>query len=933
MKRIFSFIIACCGWLAATAQTGQLSGTVTEKEGGEPLPQANIELIPASGAAGKIHLVAGLNGSFIIKRAANGHYQVSVTHVGFTTYTGEVHLDGSGKTIAIQMEHAKTQLQGVTVSGSATGGEHGSQLADRHADIVQNSLSARTIELSPDLSVANSAQRVSGVTTERSSNGEGQFVIVRGMEKRYIYTLVNGIKIPSPDNKNRYVPLDIFPADMLERLEISKSLTPNMEGDAIGGAVNMVMKDAPTKFSINANGALGYANDFFTQNFNKFSSDASLDMSPRAINGPSYVATMKDFPNNAFSHGTISRPIGEVLGLSMGGRLFGNKLGVMVAGSYQNNYRNVKSVLFEQPDEVVDGRLQVASVSNRHMSVQQQRSGAHIRLDYNLNDKNKLNFYGAYMTLTRQEFRNVSDTNLELNRVGPGFGRIENSYRDLRETQHISNFTLKGQHDISTNFSLDWTGAYSRAVLNRPDESTLSVDGGVQKDPVTGDKVPDPSTLEGASRQFTHSVDEDKSGYLNLVYRSNIGGAKVDWVIGGMYRDKNRTSSYDEYDLRPNPGGQVYNGDINNNTFNVFNGQGTSDNPLNYTAEEKVGAGYGMVKIEAGPWLITGGARYEHTALSWQSNVEEVVAGRTGSIHYEDVLPSGNIKYSLGKKQALRVSYYSAISRPNFYEVIPHTLYDPESGQTEKGNPYLKRTTANNFDLRYEYFPKGLDQLMVGVFYKRLKNPIEYSITNAPDPLSTTSSSNITYYIPQNFGNATNYGLELDLTKYWRWLGIRANYTFTDSKITTTKEHEFAGNGGTKIEYPTQTRPLQGQSRHIGNFSLLFKDDNKLGVNAQLAFQYTSKRINTVSQFYNYDIWQKAFSQLDFSVEKKLARRWYVYAKVNNLLNTPYELYLNQPYTIGTVNSYAPYQTPGKNVFIRKDTYGINYLFGAKFKL
>jgi outer membrane receptor protein involved in Fe transport len=265
--------------------------------------------------------------------------------------------------------------------------------------------------------------------------------------------------------------------------------------------------------------------------------------------------------------------------------------------------------------------------------------------------------------------------------------------------------------------------------------------------------------------------------------------------------------------------------------------------------------------------------------------------------------------------------------------VIPHTLYDPETGQTEKGNPYLKRTTADNFDLRYEYFPKGLDQLLVGVFYKRLKNPIEYSITNIPDPTAPTSSSNMTYYIPENFGNATNYGAELDLTKYWRWLGIRVNYTYTNSKITTIKQHQFPVTGGTKTETPEQSRPLQGQSKHIGNFSLLYKDDNKLGLNAQLAFQFTSKRINTVSQFYNYDVWQKDFSQLDFSVEKRITHRWYVYAKVNNLLNTPYELEVHQPYMIGTANSYAPYQTVGKNIFMRKDTYGVNYLLGVKFKI
>ena len=934
MKRLIPLLIfSLGGWMGLYAQTAPFAGTVKDQRTGEPLPGASIEL-SAKGQKG-IHLLSGLDGSFVLRHIPSGHYEVSVRVVGYERISQEMDLaDGSGKTLDFAMEPGKKELTAVSVtaSGGGRGTDRGSQLADRRADIVQNSLSARAIEVSPDLSVASTSQRVSGVTTERGNNGEAQYVIIRGMEKRYIYTLVNGIKIPSPDNKNRYVPLDIFPADLLERLEITKSLTPNMEGDAIGGAVNMIMKDAPTKFSVNASGALGYGNDFFTQDFHKFSSGASLDRSPRVLNGPAYLATMKDFPNNAFSHSTSHNPFGEVLGLSLGGRLFGNRLGVLVAGSFQNNFRNVKSVLFNQPDELKDGGLQLADVANRHLSVQQQRSGAHLRLDYRLNDQNKVSFYGGYMNLMRQEFRNVSDTNLELNRVGPGFGRVSNSNRDLHEVQQILNFTLKGEHAIGGNFFLDWTGAYSKAILNRPDEATLNWDGGVQKDSYTGESVITKPTLERSTREFTHSSDEDKSGYLNLRYASTIAGARVDWTVGGMYRDKNRKSEYDVYRLDPNPGGQNYDGDVNQNTWDVYNTTGTSDDPLNYTAEEKVGAGYGMVKIEAGPWLITGGARYEHTDLSWNSMVDNTVKGKTGSISYYDVLPSGNIKYAIDKRQALRASYYSGISRPNFYEVIPHTLYDPESGQIEKGNPYLKRTTADNFDLRYEYYPKGLDQVLVGVFYKNIKNPIEYSITNIPDPSEPQSTSNNTYYIPQNFGNATNKGAELDITKYWRWFGVKANYTYTDSKITTTKQHAFPVADSTKTETPNQSRPLQGQSKHIANLSLLFKDDNKLGLNAQLAFQYTSGRISTVSQFYNYDIWQKAFAQMDFSVEKRVAHRWYVYAKVNNILNTPYELEVHQPYSTN-VNSFAPYQTPGKNIFMRKDTYGVNYLLGVKFKL
>ncbi|MBS1664455.1 MAG: TonB-dependent receptor [Bacteroidetes bacterium] len=934
MKHLFSLIFfVSMGWVAAHAQTAPLTGMVTDKQTGEPLPGASVEVSIKGGV--KLHFLTGLNGGFVVRNLKAGHYEVEVKYVGFDKYEKEMDLgDGKPQTVTVSLEPKKSELATVSVSAGARGTERSSQLADRRADIVQNSLSARAIEVSPDLSVANTAQRISGVTLERSSNGEGQYIIVRGMEKRYIYTLVNGIKIPSPDNKNRYVPLDIFPADLLERLEITKTLTPNMEGDAIGGAVNMVMKDAPSKFSVNASAAAGYGSKFAHDDFSKFDNGPSLDKSPRVLNGQGYSATPGDFPNSAFNHSLSHNPIDQVFGLSLGGRTLGDKLGVMVAGSFQNNYRNVSSTLFQLPDQLVDGGYQLASVDKRNLSVQQQRSGAHVKLDYRLDSKNKLSLYGGYVNLMRNEFRQVSDTNLELARTVPGLGRITNSYRTLHETQQILNFTLKGEHTLAPNLFLDWTGAYSKAILNRPDEATFSVNGSVLKDPVTSQPTPEVTNIQSASREFVHSSDEDKSGYANFTYKSQISGALVDWSLGGMYRDKHRVSSYDKYSLTPT-GDVVYRGTMNGHTFTVGNPDGTVQDPLNYTANEKVGAGYGMVKISVGSWLVTGGARYEHTSLDWLSSVPETKEGKTGNISYYDVLPSGNIKYSFDRKMALRLSYYSAISRPNFFEVIPYILYNPETGLTETGNPHLKRTTADNFDLRYEYYPKGLDQLIVGVFYKRLKNPIEYTITNKPDPQSDAPPSNNTYFVPQNFGNATNYGAELDLTKYWRWLGVRLNYTFTQSSITTTKEHDYRVAGATTAEYINQTRPLQGQSKHVGNFSLLFKDDNKLGLNAQLAFGYTSARINTVSGYYNYDIWQKAFTQLDFSLEKRIVKRFYIYGKINNLLNTPYELEVHQPYKSPTAVPpyYPPFQTEGKNLFMRKDTYGVNYLLGIKFKL
>jgi hypothetical protein len=920
MKRhlfLFTFLIVSA--LSAFSQKINLAGQVVDQLSGDPLSGASIT-IEAGGKQQSV--VSGLNGSFIFRNIPEGTHPLHVKYVGYKPYTGTT------SALKIELQKEERSLHTIDVSGKHDKTTAASAIqADRRANVVMNSVAARTIEISPDLSVANVSQRVSGVSLERSTNGEGQYPIIRGMDKRYIYTLVNGIKIPSPDNKNRYVPLDIFPADLLDRLEVIKSLTPDREGDAIGGAINMVMKDAPDQLTVRANAAVGYADKFMHQNFTSFDHSASADLSPRATNAPGYQATMKNFSNSAFTYdNSRSRPINTLFNLSAGGRVWKDKLGIIVAGSYQNNYRNVNSIFFDTETDMNNGAAKVSSIESRNYSIQQQRSGLHTKFDLKLDDNNQVKLYVAYMNLAKNEFRSKSDTNLILGRTGEGTGRVSNSFRTYRDVQQIFNTTLNGTHQVTPQLHMDWSAVYSKATDNRPDEATLSLTTGVSKDATTGALVQAPLYLDGTStREFTRNADEDKAGYLNFTYKTRIADAKINWSVGGMYRNKTRTSTYDQYALRPtDPSTQIYDGNINHNNFTVFNGEGTSTNALNYDATENVGAGYAMAKINWRKLELTGGARYENTSLDWTSAVSKTVSGKTGKITYYDVLPSALLKYNLDKHQALRLSYYSAISRPNFYEVIPHIGGDPDADYQERGNSNLKRTTADNFDLRYEYYPRGLDQLLAGVFYKRLNNPIEYALENV--------GTNV-YYMPDNFGKASNYGFELDVTKYLRQFGVRANYTYTHSAITTSKTQYYSTATGTSERQVDQTRPLQGQSAHVANISLLFKDDNKLGLNAQLAMNYTSKRINTVSQFLDNDIWQKGFTQMDFSIEKTFCRRFAVYAKVNNILNTPYELEIRQPYTASGITGAVPHQTLGKNTFVRKDTYGANYLLGVKFKL
>jgi TonB-dependent receptor len=279
--------------------------------------------------------------------------------------------------------------------------------------------------------------------------------------------------------------------------------------------------------------------------------------------------------------------------------------------------------------------------------------------------------------------------------------------------------------------------------------------------------------------------------------------------------------------------------------------------------------------------------------------------------------------------QNLRLSYYKSISRPGFGDLVPIT--DNSNNEfTFLGNPYLKHVRADNLDLRYEWFPGLLDEILVGAFYKKLENPIEYFVTQADGPSAL-------FIKPQNTNEATNYGAEAVVTKYFGMFGVSANYTYTHSRITTAKLlYTYVAGVGNQTETVNQTRPLQGQANNIGNVSLLFKDQ-KIGLDVQLALAYTGDRIAQVSPYANLDIWQKPFTQLDLSLEKRISHHFTFFGKINNLTNAPNKEYIKFPYKSVNANlppGYTiPFQDAGSNYTVaEKDIYKLSYLAGVRYK-
>ncbi|HEY0245703.1 MAG TPA: TonB-dependent receptor [Mucilaginibacter sp.] len=922
------FTIAC---LSSFAQT--IKGTVADKVSGEPLIGSTVTIKSPSGF--KRSISVGLDGTFVFRNIEAGSYEVEAKYISYKDEAKKITLNpGQMVEVVLLLTSKSKDLSEVNVNSSADrSSDQSARKLEQRSSAELNAVSARTIEVSPDITVANVTQRVSGVSLERSNNGEGQYAIIRGMEKRYTYTLIDGYKIPSPDNKNRYVPLDIFPADIIERLEVYKSLTPAMEGDAIAGGINLVLKDAPDDFMVKLNLGTGFSQSVANYGFTKFGNNDVTVRSPRILNGDNYIAKLSDFSNNGQHFSNSKLPLGTIAGLSVGGRSTDKKFGALVSLSYQDISKDTKGTFFETGVDAVTNLPTVTGIQSRFYSTEQQRTSAIGKFDYRFDTRNKLTLDASYINLAQNQYRYVSDTSLTLARTGIGQGRITEQPRSIRNVQKIYNFSLHGDHRLADNFSLNWTGIYSKATadenrytLNLVTSNVLQAGDVVVRNPLTVD------ASNGFAQTFAYNSDQDKSGYLNLVYTPKIFNTKVEFSAGGMYRNKTRTSTYDTYTLTLpiTNSTQVYDGNIDNNTFELAsNRQGTPGDALNYDFTENVGAGYGQFKFTAGKLEVLGGARYEHTNQSWLDAEPVTKDGKTGSIKYYDILPSLNLKYMLSDKQNLRASYYSAISRPNFYELVPHTTGDPDADYQEVGNPYLKHATADNYDIRYEFFPKPLDQFLIGAFYKNIVNPIEYALVS--------SSSNKDLVLEAgNFGTAHNYGLEMDITKYFNHFGIRANYSYTESQITTSKLEAYKdANGNNTVKNVDQTRPLQGQSKNLGNLSFLYKDTHS-GLDAQLSAVYTGERINSVSEYLNNDVWQKAFVSLDLSVEKKIFKQLFIYAKATNLLNTPYQLFIKLPYpplgAPGSSGQAIEYQQAGQNTFVRKDNYNQYYILGLHYK-
>ena len=917
--------------IATAARAHTIDGIVKDQKTGEPLIGSVVEVKELPG----VKTTTGLDGSFRLHELPDrGRYTLVVRYLAYKTREVPVEVSDTGS-VTITLDEDVRRFGEAVVTGHRNSRTDISAISlEKNAGNVLNVMSQQSIQLSPDVNVAAVLQRVSGVTLEQSTSGEASYAILRGMDKRYNYTLVNGVKIPSPDDKNRYIPLNIFPSDLMDRIVVSKSLTADMEGDAAGGVVDMVMKDAPARFELQANGAVGMSDYFWNGNRHYLSTDRdhATAKAPYEAFGSQYAATAADFKHGPAQVKSQSVPAPNFVGgLSVGNRFFNDHLGVMLAGSVQNTYRGTERTYNAVKMASGEQAMYISSLKHRYYSMHDLTTGVHGKLDFAIGGQ-KLEWYNMYVRTNSDATRYNNSVSTEY--LSSQSYTQDDELRSSTQTQSIFASHLRGTHHILPDLTFDWTGIFSRAKEDEPDRTYITLTNEVQT-PANGldDSLWDgqktllktrPKEME---RRFQHNKDTDWAGYANLSYNTHLGNA-VDalWKAGAQYRRKERSNRYYSYQFNPADIQQQLDG----NSLDQFAAPNwvcrtpyTQASQLNYNSKEHVGGTYAMVTLKSHFGELYAGFRAEHTNQIYTMLQHFDNLGPVGEQSYWDYLPSASLKWTPNNKMNVRLSYYRSINRPGFYEIVPYQIMGEE--YQEKGNPNLKRARIDNVDLRWEWFPSANEQVLVGVFYKYLKDPIEQVFVASDGKMGSGADA---YYMPANLGNAKNYGFEIDVVKYIRHFGVKANYTYTHSAITTTKrQYKLNGNG----EYEsgvTQKRPLVNQAPHTANLSLLYKDTNH-GWNAQLAASYTGTKLALVSPFKDADQWDKALFGLDFSAEKKFDNGLSIFFKANNLLDAKRERYIK---TVNESNLEYEGQRTDRTV-VGTYRYGRTFLLGVRYTL
>ena len=932
-------LLIFCGTLTAQTSKYTISGRIVDVSGAI-LQGAQVQLLPKSLTAGTDE-----TGEFLFTDLPAGDYKISVSYVGFDPYQADVKLAaGENKRLEIQLK-VTSQSDSVIVTADRPRGEAEAINRTRMADNILQVLPAEVIRSLPNANIADAVGRMPSVTLERIE-GEGVYVQVRGTEPRLTNVTINGITIAAPEPGIRQVRLDTVPADLVESVEINKTLAPNLDGDGIGGSVNMRTKTAGEFPTLNLYGTGGY---------------------------------------NPILGGRLNDEFGGTLGHRFGKS---KKLGVLFGGTYDYNGRGIDNI---QP--AIDPTSTFAKPFYDNNTIREYRYyrnrwGFAGTADYKLGQFSSIYFKGLYSNL--QDYGDK----WYYSPVYNGAAKFYTSSK--RPDVSISSYAVGGKKQFTSSL-LTWEVSASRsyeldsAGNPKADFSwigtklTCGYDPTTQTNPLTphfGSNCDGPnSPLENAANWGFKDIttSSGKTATLNLTASASysttyhIGSHYGIFEFGGkvrnMHQYQNATENvYDGWTAANYPmtnflssfsssnyyGNNYFGGhyapvsDFNRlqtytlaNLSNFLDGYKTASDsyPTQFDIIERISAGYFMNTMDFGHFHIVAGMRFEGTQMNTLGyNVTLFPAGSKscpgGSTNtgcgnpiavknnpsYVDPLPSLSIRYALTNDSGLRLVYGRGLSRPDPQQLVPYITTDDSASPVTValGNPAIRPEHANNYDLLYEHYlnPAGIFQ--AGFFFKQLSNTL--ISTNYTPATGIYQGDQVSQWI--NASNAQLYGFETAyqqrlsfLPGPLKGLGMLANYSWSGSQIKAIPG---------RLDSPR----LQRQAPNTWNFSPTY-DRGRLSVRVGLSYngasiyQYKYQTSADVSGLGptgpTGDIYTLPHLQLDAQASIRLARGFTAVVYGLNMTNEVFGYYTGSPIFVNQREYYKATYSAGLRYTLNRE--------------
>jgi TonB-dependent receptor len=772
--------------------------------------------------------------------------------------------------------NVSSESESVIVTAERAHGEAESINEERVADNILNVLPSEVITSLPNANIADAVGRLPGVTLERDE-GEGKYVQIRGTEPRLANLTIDGVEVPSPEGGVRQVKLDVIPADLIESVQINKTLQPNMNGDAIGGSVNLVTKKAGDRPTLSLYGLGGFTPIANTRSVYEFG-------------------------------GT-------------GGSRFGaqKKFGVMVSGSYDYNGRGIDDIepvpgLLQQPDGTLVRDF--TNVAFRQYLYDRKRYGFGGSVDYKLTENSNLYVHTLYSDFKDfgDRYEYILNTNDGIPVPGPnipnngpnGDGSTPFTTERRDPDFQVASLSVGGNHVFGTTL-INWQLAAARARMLNPigggESHTLFVSTSSSSNcqflnsattnpylpvfsPACFSEAYDPSTLQlNQIQDSAHgkAAQVNLEGTVSVAKNFNVGHHSNTFETGFYLRNAHKFDDSFEIDYCPiNPATmpfatQFLNGFHNNRYYNSHYPYGpgvswegvqsffkantnlfTSDptlcpqtapqfgNSNNFDLVERVTAGYVMDSIDFGPVHLVGGLRIEGTqdnTVSFDTTLNTLSFKGNGS--YVSYLPSvaARIRLDSGNNSALRLVYARGLSRPDPTFLTTATAVDNSTTPPTLtiGNPALKPEHGNNYDILYERYLRPLGSLQAGFFYKSLGDPI-VTLLSAPKPIAGCPAANCFVNQAVNSGSAYIAGIELNFQQHFTYLpgflsglGLSANYSYATSQAKNV-------NPGLRSDSPALLR----QAPNTWNISPTY---DRRRVSARVGMSYNGP--NIFAYFFN----------------------------------------------------------------------------------